>query len=362
MHPIVSIILLNYNWLKFNKLCINSILQQSYKAFEIVFVDNVSTDGSLEEVKKIYQKEIQSKKIVIVENTKNTWFAWGNNLWVQYTDKKSEYICLLNNDTTVPKDRLEELVKGIKSDPKLWAVWSIILDKWYEGVIKRHILEEKNIYTSSIFWENILQHFSEKENQNNLAYSSVLSWCSLMYKKNILWNPFPEYYFAYAEDVYLSRYILKSWHKLAYCLTSFVNHYGSGSFGKTISPLKLFHGNKNQIINFLIFYSIKDIILLFPLFILREISHLFLLWWWKRFTAKIKAWIWICKNRKQIKASKKIIQSATKITQKQFIENLSGKLSDPNVFYYHFNRFQKKIIQWVNKVFIWYIWLIGKFL
>gem|GEM_PF-6759511 len=38
---------------------------------------------------------------------------------MQYTDKKSEYICLLNNDTTVPKDRLEELVKGIKSDPKL---------------------------------------------------------------------------------------------------------------------------------------------------------------------------------------------------------------------------------------------------
>ena len=68
----VSIILLNYNGIKFNIPCINSILKQSYQNFEIIFVDNVSTDKSLEEVKKTYQKEVQSKKIIIVENIKNT--------------------------------------------------------------------------------------------------------------------------------------------------------------------------------------------------------------------------------------------------------------------------------------------------
>ncbi len=358
----VSIILLNYNGKQFNKACIDSILKQSYQDCEIIFVDNVSTDGSLEEVALLYKKQITNKKIKIIKNTENTWFTWGNNLGVQYANKKSEYICLLNNDTTVPNNRLEELIKSIESDEKLWAVGSIILDRWYEEVIKRHIFEEKSIYTSSIFWENILQHFSEKEYEKNLAYSSVLSWCCFLYRKNIIKEPFPYYYFAYAEDVYLSRYILKLWYKLAYSLTSFVYHYGSWSFGKNISPLKLFHGNKNQIINFLIFYSIRDIILLFPLFILREISHLFLSWWWRRFIAKIQAWIRIYKNREQIKASKKTIQSVTKIPQKKFLANLSSKLSDPDIFYYHFSRFQKRAIQRVNSVFIWYMWLIRKFL
>ena len=358
----ISIILLNYNGEKFNKPCIDSILLQDYQDFEIVFVDNASSDGSLEEVKNIYHKEIQNKKIIVIKNEVNTWFAWGNNLGVHHASKNSEYICLLNNDTTVPKNRLRELVKSIESDKHLWAVGSIILDRWHEDQIRKQIFHERYIYTSSIFWENILQHFSKKEYENNLAYSSVLSWCCFMYRKNIIENPFPDYYFAYAEDVYLSRYILKLWYRLAYSLNSFVHHYGSGSFGKTTSPLKLFHGNKNQIINFLIFYSIKDIILLFPLFIIREISHLFLSWWWKRLIAKIKAWKRICKHRKEIRESKQIIKSITKITEKKFISQLSCKLSDPNVSYYTFSKIQKTAIQIMNMIFLWYTRCIGKLL
>ena len=132
----VSIILLNYNGKQFNKPCIESILQQNYQDFEIVFIDNSSTDWSLEEVKKDYQKEIQNKKIIIIESKKNLWFAWGNNLWAGHTSKKSEYICLLNNDTTVPNNRLKELIQWIQSDSTLWAVGSLILDRWYEEAIK----------------------------------------------------------------------------------------------------------------------------------------------------------------------------------------------------------------------------------
>jgi GT2 family glycosyltransferase len=48
---------------------------------------------------------------------------------MQFVHKDSDYICLLNNDTTVPINWLEELVKGIESDPTLGAVGSMVLDK-----------------------------------------------------------------------------------------------------------------------------------------------------------------------------------------------------------------------------------------
>ena len=76
----VSIILLNYNGKKFNKACIDSILKQSYQDFEIVFVDNISTDGSVKEVESLYAKEIAAKKIKIIRSAENTGFSGGNNL------------------------------------------------------------------------------------------------------------------------------------------------------------------------------------------------------------------------------------------------------------------------------------------
>ena len=55
---LVSIILLNYNGEIFNKSCIDSILDQNYQNFEIVFVDNASSDDSLKEVKFLYKKSV----------------------------------------------------------------------------------------------------------------------------------------------------------------------------------------------------------------------------------------------------------------------------------------------------------------
>lgn len=349
----VSIILLNYNWEKFNKPCIDSILQQTYQNFEIIFVDNASTDNSLEEVKKYYPKEIQNRKIIIIESKENTWFAWGNNLWVQHASGKSEYICLLNNDTTVPNDRLKELVKGIESDKKLWAIGSLILDQWYEEEIKRQIFDKKKKFMLSVFGETIVEPIQKWELENGLLYTNWLSWCCVMYKKDIMNRPFEDYYFAYAEDVYLSWKIILAWYALWICINSTVNHFWSWSFGKKPSDLKLFHGNKNQIINFLIFYNIGYKIVLFPLFIIKETWHLFIWHARPRMKAKRKWWTRILKNRWKIQQTKKEIRKNRHIWDRVFIRKMYFKVSD----IVYFNK-QKKIIRiWlkiINSIFFLY--------
>ncbi|MBP7847646.1 glycosyltransferase [Patescibacteria group bacterium] len=102
MNSLVSIVILNYNGKKFNQACLSSVLQQSYTNFEIIFVDNASRDGSVEEVEKNFETEIISGKIKVIRNKINTGFSGGNNIGVAHADSQSFYICLLNNDTTVP--------------------------------------------------------------------------------------------------------------------------------------------------------------------------------------------------------------------------------------------------------------------
>ena len=355
----VSIILLNYNWKKFNVNCINSVLKQTYQNFEIIFVDNCSIDGSLEEVEKIFEKEILNWKIKIIKNTENSGFDWWNNLWVKYADNKSKYICLLNNDTTVENNWLEELVKWIEKNKKIWAVWSLILNKGREkndidNIFKRNLKPE-----ISLFLDVLL-----KNRDKNLEYIDVtnVSWCSLMYKRELIEKPFEDYYFAYWEDPYLCRNLIYMWYSIKLCTKSIVHHYWNWT-SKTISDFCLFHDLKNMLINYYMFLSRYNLILIFPLVLCKDILQRFTpRYKYPFYTLKFRIrWvIWIIKNFKLIKESKTNNWSKYKIKEKEFLSKMSFKLLSlqPNQ-HWIINKFKKVIIYVVNLIFEIY-WLFMK--
>lgn len=114
--PKISIIMLTYNNLELNKACIKSILDYTaYPNYELIIVDNQSSDGTVE-----YLREIESRKdsrIRIIFNTENSGFAGGNNKGIKEAD--GEYIMLLNNDTVVTRGWLTNMVKHLKQDSRL---------------------------------------------------------------------------------------------------------------------------------------------------------------------------------------------------------------------------------------------------
>lgn len=354
MQPKVSIILLNYNWLQFNKECIDSLLIQSYSDFEIIFVDNVSTDWSVEVVEQLFKTEITNRRIKIIRNSVNNGFAWWNNIWVKNSNIFSEYIWLLNNDTVVEIDALKYLIEWIESDEKLAAVWSLILDKWYEKQINNDLFVNKNIITSSVLWESV---FKKTENITDVLYTEVLSWCSLLYKKHLLKVPFQDFYFAYAEDVYLSWLLIKKWYKLWFCTKSIINHFWSWSFWKKPSDLKLFYGNRNQLINLYLFYDNYTLVKLLPLILLTQLAHIFLNVPLKRIKVKFKWIIWIFKNRNILKSIKLYINWQKVLKDNDFINLLWAKMTD-NHFWWNFSKFQVKIINALNSIFKNYIKII----
>lgn len=96
----VSIIIVNYNTREITQNCIESIFQHTKGIdFEVILVDNASTDGSIE----LFEKDTRLK---FIESGKNIGFGKANNLG--YTYSKGKYIFLLNSDTILLNNAVKE--------------------------------------------------------------------------------------------------------------------------------------------------------------------------------------------------------------------------------------------------------------
>lgn len=119
--PLVSVVIVNYNGVNFLKNCLTSLrgLDFSQKKFEVLLVDNNSSDGSIRFVEKNFPN------VRIVKSEINLGFAGGCNLGVK--NSTGQYVVLLNTDTKVDKLWLKTLIRRIRSDRKIAAVNSKVL-------------------------------------------------------------------------------------------------------------------------------------------------------------------------------------------------------------------------------------------
>ncbi|MCK4446336.1 MAG: glycosyltransferase [Candidatus Marinimicrobia bacterium] len=125
----VTIIILTYNALEYTKQCIQSIQEHTNYPYEIIFVDNHSTDGT-----KRYLRQLVSKypNYKLIANKQNKGFAAGNNQGMK--SAKGEYILLLNNDVLVSDGWLERMVACAEADNSIGIVGPIT--NWISGLQK----------------------------------------------------------------------------------------------------------------------------------------------------------------------------------------------------------------------------------
>ncbi|WP_123054655.1 glycosyltransferase family 2 protein [Clostridium sp. JN-1] len=132
--PLVYIILVNYNGYKDTIECVNSLKRTSYNNYKILIVDNASTNNSLEVLKQTLND------CIIIESKKNLGFAGGNNLGIKSALKNNaDYVLLLNNDTLVEPNFLNNMINSFNKDDRIGLVGCKIMyypekDKiWYGG-------------------------------------------------------------------------------------------------------------------------------------------------------------------------------------------------------------------------------------
>ncbi len=121
--PLVCIIILNWNGWKDTLECLASLEKLDYPNYEVVVVDNGSTDGSESRIRKAY------RYITLLQTGKNLGFAGGNNTGIRYALSRHDfdYVWLLNNDTVVEPDALKHMVRRMQERPDAGICGSTLL-------------------------------------------------------------------------------------------------------------------------------------------------------------------------------------------------------------------------------------------
>ncbi len=252
---LVSIIIVNYNGKEHLELCLKSLMKIIYQNFEVILVDNNSTDGSIETAKLI------NPNIKIIKLEKNFGFARPTNIGANQA--KGDLLLFLNNDTTVEPMFIDELVDTIKSGSKVVMCQS-------------YLLKPDNKIDSSGDFVDILGRAYSKREENPLS-EKILSAraASMMIKKNIFFElgGFDERFFVSFEDVDLGWKANMFGYDVLLSPKSIVYHHGATTIKKINNEIQ-FHAAKNSIIlrltNFELYHSIKSLIVLSFVIVVRK--------------------------------------------------------------------------------------------
>lgn len=256
-----TFVVINYNGEKFIGRCLESIKKQSYKNFEIILVDNGSSDGSLE-IAKSFADELE---IEIIKNSENLGFAKAANQGIKRAD--SELVALVNNDAFLDERWLEEIAKACKNDDSAGIFASKIL--FPDGRINSagHI-----IYRGLAVME---RGFFEKDSGQYDFDCYVAGACAAAaaYRRELFDEIgfFDEDYFMYNEDVDLSlRAILFGW-KIRFVPRAVAWHLHSASTG-FLSDFSVYYNSRNWVWSILKNIPTKVLLKEMPFFLLRNLT------------------------------------------------------------------------------------------
>jgi len=212
-----SIIIVTYNALKYTKLCYESILKYTSIPYEIIFVDNSSTDGTKE-----FLSRLQSPTIRVIFNNQNQGFAYGCNQGARIVN--SNAVLFLNNDTIVTKNWLNNLFCCLNSHPQVAAV--VPVSNLAAG--SQIPVTYKNIKEMDRF----ACHFN-KINPSKWRQTETASGFCLLVKKMVfdLLNGFDEQFgIGFFEDTDLIIRIRQAGFRVMIAGDTFVHHFGSRTF------------------------------------------------------------------------------------------------------------------------------------
>jgi len=254
--PPVSVVIANLNGEGYLAACLQSLADQTFRDFEVIVVDNGSTDGSL----TLLSKDFPWVKVIPLK--KNEGFAQGNNIGISASS--SEYIATLNNDTIAHRGWLSALYEAARADRNIGMVASkIFLGKKGTEIDSTGML----IYPDGMTRQ---RGHGETDRGQFDRMGEVLfpSACAALYRREMLQESgyFDEDFFSYCEDADLGlRGRLAGW-KAVFAPAAVVHHLYSRTGGK-YTPFKAYHVERNHM-----WVLLKDLpasfVLLFPFYTL----------------------------------------------------------------------------------------------
>lgn len=300
MKVIVSIIIVNYNGKHLMRQILSSIKKSTFKNYEIIVVDNCSSDGSVDFLKKYF------KSVKLVCNKENLGYV-GINSGIKYC--KGKYILFLNNDLELDKNCIKNLVKTLDSDESI-AMAAPKLINFYE-----RRFESGGTWISKSFYNG---HIKDKETkEKEIPYLGVG-----MIKKDLIGifgYLFDPLYFIYAEDIDLGLRIRLCGKKVMFNPNSIIYHMHSATSQQIQKNFTTFLMERNLLITLFKVVSVKNIIFLFSYIFLMRISAVLRDIIAGKFSigfARIGAMAWIFQNLSLISEKRRETQRFRKVNDR----------------------------------------------
>ncbi len=236
--PRVVISVLNFNLWKDTIECVRSLQEIDYSAFHIHVVDNGSTDGSFE----ILKKELPS--ILLHSTGENLGYTGGVNACLKYAQEAApDYILIINNDTIVDRGFLRHLVEAMESDPNAAAAC---------GTIYCHHDPERVWFAGGhmVPWRGLAVHdhvgqILPREGLGPPRRTDFLNGCMVLFRVSALKRVGgeDERFFMVLDDIELSARIQKRGYALLYVPRAVIFHK---VLGEDLSPFKIYYAVRNR--------------------------------------------------------------------------------------------------------------------
>ena len=234
MQKKVTIIIPNYNGLKFMEPCFKALRAQSDQNFELLVVDNGSTDGSV--------KWLEDHQIPSIFLEENTGFSGAVNIGIR--ESVTPYVILLNNDTEPQPDYVKEMVKAIERSPKIFSVSSKMIQLYHKD-----LMDDAGDMYSVLGWA-----YQRGVGQKSSGYQKacrVFSACAgaAIYRREVFdeIGGFDEDHFAYLEDIDVGYRAKICGYENWYCPKAVVYHVGSGTSGSKYNSFKVKLAARNNL-------------------------------------------------------------------------------------------------------------------
>ncbi|MDD2828059.1 MAG: glycosyltransferase family 2 protein [Sulfuricurvum sp.] len=250
---IVWIIVLNYNNSYDTIECAESVLKNGYQNFQLLLIDNASTDNSLHEIclwAESYgyllinesDSKQSSNKITIINNNQNYGFAGGNATGVRYAlNNSADYVLLLNNDTIVEPKFIEPLLNVYHYEEKAGIVGGII----------RYADEPNRIWFSGgkIGWYREAIHSTDLFS-NPYRESPFISGCLMMIPTTLIqkFGFMDERFFLYVEDSDYCTTLRENGYQNFVARESIIYHKIGRSTGGDFAPFSYYYGTRNRLL------------------------------------------------------------------------------------------------------------------
>lgn len=293
-----AVIIVNWHGEAYIRECLQSLETQTYKNFDIFFVDNNSSDKSLEIAEDF-------KKLRIIKNKENLGFAKGNNIAMEIAlGEGYNYIALVNLDTILKKDTLYEMVKTIKKDKDIGAVQPLIL---FPDTNLINTSGSDLHYLGFSYCGDYKKKYSRDIKRKEITAASgagVIYQSEALKKVGLL----DEDFFMYLEDTDLSWRLLEAGYKVILEPQAILYHKYNFSKNKN----KYYYIERNRLLFMFKNYDLRTLLLFLPAILIVELLMIFysLFGGWLNLKLKsygdvIRLWPKTIRKRKEVKGYKK---------------------------------------------------------